>query len=144
MLSHLIVNEGCHVSIKWIHQLLGPLYDGNIYAQFPEIFCKFQSYKAAACQYRGLGVRAVYVLLDAESIFHSAQGKNLIQANTGNFRLGRFRTGGEEKLVIRLFKFKSGYQIPDGHGFSVRVDCSYFMVHVHRNTKPIPKALRSL
>ena len=49
--AHLAVDQRGHVRIKGVHQLPGPLDDGDIHPQLPQVFRQLQADEAAACQH---------------------------------------------------------------------------------------------
>ena len=64
--------------------------------QIPQIFCQFQSYKTAACQYRRTRVIVLDILPDAKCIFYGTQCEKLLKIHPGKLGLGGFGTGGEQ------------------------------------------------
>ena len=144
VLSYLTMDESGHVRIKGVHQLLGPLDDGDIHPQLPQVFRQLQTDETAACQHSGLRLLLLNVLFDAEGVFHGTQGKDFFRTKAGEPGLRRFGAGGKKKLVIAFFKQFPGLKIFHGNGFPLRVDSGNLMAHLHGNTEPGEKALRGL
>ena len=76
VLSHLSMDQSGHVRVVGIHQLLGPLDDGDIHPQLPQVFCQLQADETAARQHSGLRLLLLNVLFDAEGVLHGTQCKN--------------------------------------------------------------------
>ena len=142
--AYFAVDKCSHVGIEGIHQLLGSLYDGHIQPQLTEIFRQFQTDKAAACQYRRLGLICIDVILNAEGIFHGTEGKQLFQANTGYLGLGGLCTGRQQQLIVCFFKGFSAFQIGHGNSLTLCIDCGHLVAHTHIHAEALHKACGSL
>ena len=142
--AHFTVDEGGHIRVEGIHQLLWPLDDGDIHSQFPQILRQFQADEAAAGQHGRLGMILVDILLDAESILHRAQGKQTVDADARQARLGRLCAGREQQLVIGFFEFPACFQVSNGDCLSVRMNGRDFMMYLHVHPETGEETLRSL
>ena len=80
--------------------LRGCFHHGDGHAPVKEVLRQLQADEAAARQHGGLGVVPVNVLLDAEGVLHSAQGKQPVQSHTGEPGLGGLGSGREDQLVV--------------------------------------------
>ena len=141
---YLAVDKGSHIGVKRIHQLSRTLDDGDVHAQFPEIFRKFKADKSAACQDGGFWIFFGDVFLDAEGVFHSSQCKHILNADAGETWLGRLCPGRKNEPVIALAEGFAGFQIPDRDAFSLRMDGGDFMTYFHIYPKTRKKIFRSL
>ena len=141
---HLAVDEGGHIRVEGVHQLAGPLDDGDIHPQLPQILRQLQADEAAAGQDGGLGVMGIDVVLDTEGVLYGAQGEQLLQPHAGKPGLGGLGAGREDQLVVGLLKFRPGLQILDGDGFFVRMEGGDLMSHPHIHPEAVKEALRRL
>ena len=142
--AHFAVDHGSHIGVKGIHQLLGTLDNGHIHAQFPQIFCQFQSNETAACQHSRFWMVLIDIFLDPEGILYRTQGKQLIDTNTGKSGLGRLCAGREDQLIIAFLEHLIGFQILHGNGLALRVDGGDLMAHLHVHAETGEEALRCL
>ena len=144
VLAHFIMDERSHIGIKGIHKLFWTLDNGDIHPQLSQVFCQLQSNEATTCQYSGFGMVCIDVILDAEGIFNSAQGKQLIKTYTGKPGLGRLGSGRENQLVIALLELLTGFQIFHGNFFFFGMDSRDLMAHLHVYMEPGEEAFRGL
>ena len=142
--AHLVVDIGGHVGVEGVHQLFGPLDNGNIQAQLPQVLRQLQAYEAAPRQHGGFGLLLHHVIPYLKAILHGAQGEELVYPRSGELWLGGLCSGGEDELVVVLLKLLPCLQVPHGDGLFLRVDGSYLVVHPHVNSEPGIKALWSL
>ena len=87
------LEEGRHIRVKRIHQLPGPLNNGDCNSEFGQIFRQLQADEAAAGQNCGFGVRAVDKPADPQHVLHSPQGEQPVRADMGEIRLHRDGAG---------------------------------------------------
>ena len=90
---HFCVNEGCHLRVKGVHELLRALDHSDLHPQFPQILSHLQTDEAAASQHYGPGVMGFHKFVNPQGILHRAQGEHL--PNAGQLRLGGLRAGRE-------------------------------------------------
>ena len=141
---HLAVNKGGHIRIEGRHQLLWPLDDGDFHPQLPQVLRQLQADEPASRQHGGPGAVGADVVLDAEGVLHSAQGKQLLQPHAGQPGLGGLGAGGEEKLVIGLLKFLPRLQVSHADRLPVRMEGGDLVAHPHIHPKAGEEALRRL
>ena len=66
--AHFSMDQRCHIRIKWIHQLLGTLYNGDGNPKTTQVFRQFQADKPSAGENRGFWlVDAIYALMRSVS-----------------------------------------------------------------------------
>ena len=142
--AHFTVDEGGHICVKGIHELLRPLNDRHLHAQFTQILRQFQADEAAACQDRGLRIILMNELFDAEGILHGPQRKHFFRADAGKPWLSGLSPRREEQLVIAFLKDFSAFQIPDRNTFSFRMDRDHLMMNLHCDPEAGEEAFRGL
>ena len=142
--AHFTVDESCHIRVEGVHQLFGPLDDGDFHPQLPQVLRKLQTDEAAARQHSGLGMVFADVRLDAERVLHGAQGKQLVEAHTGEPGLGGLGAGREDQLVVAFLKYLPGFQIGHGDRLLVGMNGSDLVAHTHGDPKAGEEALRRL
>ena len=139
-----VMDKGCHVPIKGVHELLRTLYDGDIHTKFSQVLRQFQTDKTTACKRDRFRMVFIDIFLDPEGVFHSPQGKQLTDTHSRQLWLGRFCTGRKEQFIITLLENFSGFQISDSYDLSFRVDGGDFMVYLHGDPEAFPETLRGL
>ena len=139
-----VMDKGGHIRIEGVHELLGALDDGDIHTKFSQVFRQFQTDKTTACKHDRFWMVFIDIFLDPEGVFHSPQGKQLLDTRSRQLWLGRFCTGRKEQFVIGLLENFSGFQVMDSDGLSFRVDGGDFVVYLHGDPEAFPETLRGL
>ena len=142
--SHLAVEEGRHVRVEGVHQLPGPLDDGDLQPQLPQVLRQLQSDEAAPRQHGGPGPLPPDVLFDPEGVLHRAQGEHPAQPHPGQLGLGGPGPRGEDQLVVGLFERLPGGQVLHRHRFPLRVEGGDLVEDPHIHPEPGVKAFRRL
>ncbi len=142
--AQLAVKKGRHIWVKGVHQLLGPLHDGHIHAQLPQVFRQLQTDEPAPRQHGGPGPVLPDKFLHAEGVLHRPQGEQLLQPDAGQSWLRGLRPGGENQLVIAFLEFLAGLQILDGDSFALRVESRDLVADPHLHPEAGEEALRRL
>ena len=138
------MQKSSHFRIEGTHQLAGTLHDRDFHTLLSEIFSQLQSDKAAAGQNDRAGLLLPDEIVNAEGVFHGAQGEKPVQSDSGQIRLCGSGSGRKEKLVVAFLKHSSGFQILHGDGLLLRVDGGDLVAHLHFHTEPLPEAFRRL
>ena len=144
MFAHFGMDKGGHIGVKGIHQLFGPLDDGDLHTQLPQILRHFQSDEAAAHHDSGFRLVLIDKFLDPESILHGAQGEEFAAVHTGQIGPYRLGTGSKQQFIIVFLKDFPGVQVFHGNGLPVGMDGGDLMADLHMDPEPPEKAFRCL
>ena len=144
LLPQLGVEEGGHVRVQGIQQLLRPLDHRHIQPQLPQVLRQLDGDEAAAGQHCGPGVVLLDEFPDLQGVLHRAEGEQPVDPHAGQGRLGGLGTGGQNQLVIGLRKGLAGGEVFHIHGLFRRVDGRHLVADPHVHPEPPPEALRRL
>ena len=135
------MDEGGHIRVKGVHQLLWTLDDGDLYFQLPQILRQLQADEAPARQHDGFWVMGIDIVLHTEGVLHCAQCKDLPDPNAGEPGLGGTGSGREDQLVIMLLIFLACLQSFHGDSLFIRMNSGDLVAHPHIHPEAGEEAL---
>ena len=106
ILPQLGVEEGGHLRVQLAEQVAGPLDDGDLQPQLPQVLRQLHPDEPAPGENGRAGPLACDELPDAEGVLHGAQGEQPGIVQAGHGRLGGLGPWGEQELVVALLKFR--------------------------------------
>ena len=138
------MEEGGHVRVQGIQQLLRPLDHRHVQSQLPQVLHQLDADEAAAGQYRRLRVVLLDKFPDHQGVLHSAEGEQPVDPHAGQRRLGGLGAGGQDQLVVVLRKGFTRSQVFHVHRLFRRMDGRHLVADPHLHPEAPPEALRRL